>query len=434
MDSLVENEEREKPRVILLTTSRSYRNEAFLSAAERLGIEIVLAVNMPQALSSSWSDGLLIDFNRLEESVAAIASYHKSRPVNAILPLDDSGTLLAAAAGTALGLPHNSASAAKATRDKLFFRRMLHGTTLNSPAYIEYMTGSEVETIADEVGFPCIVKPRSLNGSRGVIRADDIGQLSAAIKRTADLLRSLDGLAIDADVSLLIESYIPGKEYALEGVMDNGDLRVLALFDKPDPLEGPFFEETIYLTPSRLSAEVQAELVNCTAEAASAAGLYTGPLHAELRLNQDGPWIIEIAGRSIGGLCSQILQFGTAGSLEETILKQACGIPFQQDQDSYDPRGVMMIPIPGAGLLRQVRGLEEALEVPGIVSIEITVPTNNPVTPLPEGDGYLGFIFARDSSLDLVEVALRQAHDLLAFEIDPLLPVLQGRQLLANKT
>jgi hypothetical protein len=420
----------QQARILLLTTARSYRNSAFVTAAERLGIDTVLAVDMPKGLSRSWPEGFGIDFSDVAGAVAEIAGYHEKHPLQAILPVDDSGSILAATAAASLGLPHNSANAAMATRDKFALRELLGKTRLNSPRFHEYRTGSDPKTVINKVGFPCVVKPRNLNGSRGVIRANNRQELDIALKRTARLVKLANGLAPDSAVSLLIESYIPGQEVALEGIMDNGKLDVFALFDKPDPLDGPFFEETIYTTPSRLPAGIQEEIIACTAEAAASIGLTIGPVHAELRVNDDGPWIIEIAGRSIGGLCSRTLQFGTQGTLEEIILRQACGIDYQGPGKPLEARGVMMIPIPAAGLLRSVDGLDKATAIAHIDDIEITAPLNNPLIPLPEGDGYLGFIFAKGPTPELVESALRKAHDALAFRIDPLLPVLQSENML----
>ncbi len=413
-----------KHRILLLTTTRSYRDAAFIAAAQDLGIEIVQAVNMPKQLLKSWPDGFGIDFGDLDDSKATITKFHQSMPLRAILSVDDSGSILAAVASEAIGLAHNSVHAARATQDKLVMRQLLDQSDVKSPAFSEYTTGTSLSNIISAVGFPCVVKPRSLNGSRGVIRADNREQLNAAIERTSKLIRSVQGLTASAAVSVLIESYIPGQEVALEGLLDEGSLHLLALFDKPDPLEGPFFEETIYLTPSRLPEYIQQAIASAVARAAAAIGLETGPVHAECRLYRDEPWIVEIAGRSIGGLCSHVLQFGAGCSLEEVILRQACAMDFQDLSRSKEARGVMMIPIPGAGLLRGVEGLEWAEKIQYVDKISITAPLNNPISPLPEGDGYLGFIFASGPSPFVVEKALRQAHQRLNFKIDPLLPVL----------
>jgi len=262
-----------------------------------------------------------------------------------------------------------------------------------------------------EICYPCVVKPEDLNGSRGVIRANNREELLAAVER----LRQLIG----PGRHFLVEEYMPGVEVALEGILDGGQLQVLALFDKPDPLEGPFFEETIYVTPSRLPADAQDDIVKTTAQAARALGLEMGPIHAELRINERGAWIVEIAGRSIGGLCSRTLRFGTDASLEELILRQATGLSLDGLAREGRAGGVMMIPIPEAGILRGVYGVDNAKAVTGIEDVQITAQMNYPLVPLPEGDAYLGFIFAAGDTPEEVEAALRAAHAELRFEILP---------------
>jgi biotin carboxylase len=268
-----------------------------------------------------------------------------------------------------------------------------------------------------------VVKPLRLNGSRGVIRADGPEQFVTAAARLIALLGSLD--PTPGRNAFLIERFIPGFEVALEGVLDDGQLQVLALFDKPDPLDGPFFEETIYVTPSRLPGEVQSAIFECASAAAAALGLRAGPMHAELRVNERGPWLVEVAGRSIGGLCSKTLRFGTDASLEELILRQACGMGVRSFSREQAAGGVMMIPIPEAGILRHIAGLEQARAVPGIEEIDITARLHYPIVPLPEGDSYLGFIFARGATPAEVEGALRAAHGCLRFTIEPGIPLQQ---------
>jgi hypothetical protein len=249
------------------------------------------------------------------------------------------------------------------------------------------------------------------------MRADDPAHFVATARRLAALLHSLD--PAPAPQPFLVEDFIPGFEVALEGLLDRGHLHVLALFDKPDPLDGPFFEETIYVTPSRLPATVQQAISACAESAAAALGLCDGPVHAELRVNERGPWLVEVAGRSIGGLCSKTLRFGSDASLEELIVRQACGLPIESLSRAGRAGGVMMIPIPEAGLLKGVAGVAEAEAVAGIESVEITARLHYPLVPLPEGDSYLGFIFARGDTPDQVEAALRTAHSKLRFSIQP---------------
>ncbi len=406
-------------RLLLLTTVRTYRASAFLVAAEKLGIEIVQAVDMPSELAREWTEGLVLDYSQLDEAVTQIVAYAKQRPLQAILAVDDSDSILAAHASAALNLPHNNVMAAAAARDKYIMRSYLSQAGIPCPQFRRFSTHDDPHKIAQLVDYPCVVKPLNLSGSRGVIRANDPAELVAAIKRTTRLIHKIRGEGTQA---FLIEDYIPGVEVALEGLLEDGNLTVLALFDKPDPLTGPFFESTIYVPPSRLPDKVQTAVAECSAQAAAALGLHTGPIHAELRINADGPWIVEIAGRSIGGLCGQTLQFGVDGSLEELILRQTCGLPITTEQTT-DARGVMMIPIPEAGLLRGIEGLEIAKAIPLIEEITITAPLNNPLVPLPEGDSYLGFIFARGNTPQAVESALRQAHAQLHFQIDTLIPI-----------
>ncbi len=412
-------------RLLLLTTARSYRNDSFLQAADRLGIELVQAVDMARPLADYWHCTLGIDFDNVPDAVQRIADYAAQSPLNAILAVDDSGTLLAAEASAALGLPHNSPVAAAAARDKHIMRTLMAAGGVPCPTFRHFTTADDPQAVAAEVGYPCVIKPTKLNGSRGVIRANNATELVAAIGRVTQLLTRAETTPADTTAedatppAYLVEDFIPGVEVALEGMLDHGELTVLALFDKPDPLDGPFFEETIYVTPSRLAAETQQRIAAMVTLAAQALGLQTGPIHAELRINERGPWILEVAGRSIGGLCSQILRFGVDASLEELILRQACAMPLPTTTRAGHAVGVMMIPIPTAGILQQVVGIDAATAVAGVTGLEITARTGYPIRPLPEGDSYLGFIFAEGATPLQVETALRTAHANLHFAVIP---------------
>ena len=412
----------EQKRVLLLFSPASYRTSPFVEAAQGLGLDVVQGVDMPEALAEFWHVPLGLDFGNLEQATRAIVDYAAQHPLHAILSVDDSASLLAARASAALGLPHNAPDAALAARDKYVMRRMLAAGGVQVPRFQCFAATDDPAQVAEQIEFPCVVKPLRLSGSRGVIRADSPEELIAAFTRTRQMLLA-DGSALE-ETSILVERFIPGFEVALEGILTDQKLKVLALFDKPDPLDGPFFEETIYVTPSRLPEATQAAIAACTAQAAAALGLRTGPVHAELRVNDAGPWIVEIAGRSIGGLCSTILQFGVDMCLEELILRQAIGLEIGALDREDQAVGVMMIPIPGAGMLRGVHGAEEAQATPGIVGFEMSAKLHNPVVPLPEGDSYLGFLFARGESPAQVEAALREAHGKLKFAIEPLLPVI----------
>lgn len=403
-------------RIMLLTTVRSYRLEAFRAAAERLGVSIVTGLDLPPKLAEQWPEAVSLSFDAPDGAARKIAGYASDYPLSAVLAVDDSGSLVAAAASELLGLSHNSPRSAEAARDKYLMRCLLRDGGARVLWFRRFTTADDPRAVAALAPYPCVVKPTNLNGSRGVMRANDPDQLVSAIHRLSRMIAPGD-----APRPYLVEAFIPGVEVALEGLLDNGELRVLALFDKPDPLDGPFFEETIYVTPSRLPSATQAAIAEATAVAARALGLRVGPVHAELRVNEEGVWIVEIAGRSIGGLCSQVLRFGVDASLEELILRQAVGLSLGDTAPPDRAAGVMMIPIPEAGLLRRVEGVEEAAAVALIEGVEITARLNYPLVPLPEGDSYLGFIFARGPAPAAVEAALRQAHSQLRFTIDPII-------------
>ena len=409
-------------RLLLLMTTATYRASAFLEAARRLDVPVVVGSDREQALSAASPAGhLTLDFLAPEKATGAIVEFAKHYPIRAVVSADDDGAILAAMAAAVLGLPHNAVDAVVAARNKHRMREVLAAAGVPSPRSELVSIDEEPHDVARRVVFPCVVKPLFLSASRGVIRADDPAQFAGAFRRLTAILRrpevAAEGGALAQQV--LVETFIPGIEVALEGLLSEGKLRMLALFDKPDPLEGPFFEETIYVTPSRLPAPLQQAIVACTEDAVTALGLQRGPVHAELRLNDQGPWILEIAPRSIGGLCSRALRFGEGISLEELILRDAMGLEVASLQREKQAAGVMMIPIPQAGILREVRGQDEARHVRGIDEIRITIPVGQEVVPLPEGTRYLGFIFARDETPDRVEAALREAHRQLTFHIAP---------------
>ena len=399
-------------RVILLASARSYRNALFDEAARRLGIEVVHGDDIPLPLLRHSRADLPLDYRDLVRSTDAIVAHVEKHPVSAILGVDDSGTLLAARASARLGLRGNDPEAAAAARDKHVMRQRFAAAGVPSPAFRHFRTGDDPQTVARQVGYPCVIKPTTLSGSRGVMRADTPAELLARWERLGRIL------ATERCDEVLVEDYVPSVEVALESLLDGGRLHALALFDKPDPLVGPFFEETIYVTPSRLAADAQARIAMAAAAAAAALGLAHGPVHAELRWNEQGPWLVEVAGRSIGGLCSRTLRFGLGDSLEELILRQACGLPLDAIRERQ-AAGVMMLPIPRRGLLRAVQGIDEARAVPLVEGVEITARPGGSLVPLPEGDAYLGFVFARGETPAAVEAALREAHGRLRFEIAP---------------
>jgi biotin carboxylase len=409
-------------RLLLLMSTTTYRAQAFLDAARRLDVPVTVGSERPQALAAVNPAGhLTLDFSSPAEASRTISEFARVYPISGVVAADDDGVILAAMASAALGLPHNPVEAVEAARDKSRMRELLADAEIRSPRFWRFAIQDDPVEMAVRVEYPCVLKPRSLSASRGVIRADDPAQFVTAYERLIAILRRPDVVSSPRQSAqeILVERFIPGPELALEGLLTNGRLQVLALFDKPDPLDGPFFEETIYVTPSRFPASVQEAMAAYTADVAATLGLQHGPVHAELRLNEQGPWLLEIAPRSIGGLCSRTLRFGDGLSLEDLLLRHALGSDVQALVRERPAAGVMMIPIPQAGILRHVTGQEKAKQVPGIEDIRLTIPIGQEVIPLPEGSRYLGFIFARHQTPAGVESALREAYRRLAFDITP---------------
>jgi biotin carboxylase len=407
-------------RLLLLLPTTTYRTEAFVEAATKLGVELVCASERPSTFEALAPDSLLtLDFTDPAGSAETIARFAKRRPLDAVVPVDDLTTVVAAAVSQRLGLKANSVPAVSTARDKHAMRRCLAGAGVPVPRFRLVSLADDPAIRAVGVDYPCVLKPLALSASRGVVRANDEREFVAAFRRISAILEMTDvSLPDEARRALLVEEFIPGVEVALEGLLVGGTLHVLAIFDKPDPLNGPFFEETIYVTPSRLPEAAQARIAAVTRDACSALGLTEGPVHAELRVSERGPVVLEVAARSIGGLCSRTLTFGTGLSLEELILCHALGRPLESLERERRAAGVMMIPIPRAGRLTAVHGTDEAAGVDGIEEVAITMHPGQDVVPLPEGWQYLGFIFARAETPDAVEQALRQAHARLHFAIE----------------
>ena len=396
--------------MLILPTSTCNIHE-FMVAAGRLDTDVVIASDLQPVLAPP-AGVLELALDEPDRAVAQIAEYSRQWPVSAVIGANDHAALLAAMACEALGIPHNTPDSVRAAGNKLLLRQKLAPSSLPSPGFEVVDLEADVGAVAARAGYPCVLKPVFLTASRGVIRADDARGFAAAFERIRGILTQ-PGVARrggEASRSILVEEYVPGIEVALEGLLDAGRLRVLALFDKPDPLEGPYFAETLYVTPSRLDAETQAAIARHVEEAAAVLGLREGPVHAELRLNEQGIFVIELAARAIGGLCSRILEFGAGISLEELILRHALGQPVDALELTGTAGGVMMLPVPARGRLRAVDGTDGARLVPGVEDVVITIPPGQEVQPLPEGDRYLGFIFARGEDPAKVETALRRAY------------------------
>lgn len=425
----------ERRRLLLLTTTTGYQTRAFVQAAEKLGVVVAFGSDRCHVLDDPWQDGALaLKFGKPAESAGKIIEYAGRHPVNGIVALGDATPPTAARAAEMLGLLFHPPEASDICRDKYRSRQRLAEFGLKVPRFTRFPIDAEPEEIvrpgAAPIGFPCVLKPLALSASRGVIRANHAREFIGAFKQIQTLLHSPDVQVKREETSnyVQVEEYIEGEEIAAEGIVDRGRLKVLAMFDKPDPLVGPYFEESIYVTPSRLPLETQAKIRQTIGRAVQALGLQHGPLHAELRINSRGPWILEGAARSIGGLCSRALRFHAPGvdeniSLEELIIRLSLGEDLEAIRREEAASGAMMIPVPQAGIFQRIEGIEAARATPGVEEIVITAQPNQKLVPLPAGASYPGFIFARGPSPEFVERALRKAHEKMRFVMSAALQV-----------
>jgi biotin carboxylase len=416
-----------RPRLLLLASKLGYQTQSFVEAARRLGVDVTIGSDRCHQLEDPWADGAVpLHFDEPEQSAERLAAAVRTTPVRAILALGDRQTATAAYAARILGLRSSSPESVNNCRSKLRQRELLRDAGLPVPEFFSFPLKQPLEAVLPRVSFPSVVKPLRLSASQGVIRANDALEFAVAVERIKRLLDSPEVQTTrEPELDrLLVERYVPGAEVALEGLLEQGRLRTLALFDKPDPLEGPYFEESIYVTPSRLPAEMQTRIFECAAHTVRALGLSDGPLHAEFRVNDAGPWVLEAAPRPIGGLCSRALRFGPDRiPLEELLVRHVMGLAGGEMPREPLAAGVMMIPVPRSGVFESAEGVERAAMTPGVDEVLITARLHDFIAAWPEGSTYLGFIFAHGETPAQVEAALRGAFSALRFTITPRLPV-----------
>ena len=403
-------------RVLIISPPDSYRIVPYIRAAQSLDLIVHLASHGEWAMSSPDTEGVEVPLDDNQQALALLETYSADKDFTAVIGTDDSTLVLAAALAVKIGLTQNSPDSVSVARRKDLSRQALEFSSVSVPDFQLVDTQRAGCQFEPDCGFPCVVKPLALAGSRGVIRADSPDQLQEAIRRTARIIAG-EGDEFESS-HVLIEAFIPGKEYAMEGMLREGDLEMLSLFDKPDSLDGPYFEETYYVMPSALSSDMQSLMTDTVQKACKAFGLVSGPVHAECRVNDDGIWLIELAARTIGGLCSRLLTFGTGYTLEQQVLANASGHALPR-QLAERAAGVLMLPIRESGVLRRVEGVLQAEKVEYIDEIQITIREGFRLVALPEGSSYLGFVFASAPDARRVESALREAHELLNVVIAP---------------
>jgi biotin carboxylase len=418
-------------RVLVLSTTTGYQLRSFNTAAEQLGIELVFATDRCQQLDDPWRDrAIAVRFHEEALAVEAIVDEARRSPFQGVIAVGDRPVILAARAAERLGLPGNPPDAAAASSNKLEARHRLWAAGLKVPSYFTLPSRGDGHLAADDgrIEYPVVLKPLGLSGSRGVIRADSPTEFAAAFDRISTLLARVDVRAARTglDDLLLVEHFIRGREFAIEGVLSAGRLQVFAIFDKPDPLDGPFFEETIYVTPSSLGPAIQLQLAQTVQQSVDALGLWHGPVHAECRVGPDGIFVLEIAARPIGGLCSKALRFANGSSLEGVLLRHAIGEDVSMATHERMASAVMMIPIPSRGVLGRVDGEAEARQVPYVEDLQVTAKTGQLLEPLPEAGSYLGFIFARAPAAADAEAAVRAANARLSFTIHTTIDVVRA--------
>lgn len=403
------------PRVLVVVPNDSYRASDFVAASEALGIELALASEERPPLRPD-DRFVEIDCSNPADSAEAIADLATRTPIDAIVAADDSGVEIAARAASMLGLTANNPVAAAATLDKGAMRSRLAAAEVPQPSFRLLHPDDDAEQAAISFGGPVVIKPTGLNAGRGVLRVDEPREAAGTVERIRRIVADQGG---DPRAPLLIERYVDGPEISVEAMLWDGEIEVLAIFDKPLPMTGPAFEETIFVTPTRHDPAVIAEAERVVSAGVGALGLGEGPIHAELRIEDGRPQIIEIAGRTIGGLCGRALRFGLLGApLETLVLRHALGMRKASLRREHAASGVLMIPIPQSGVLRSVGGVETVRTWPAVTEVEITTPVGSRVAPPPDGDRYLGFVFARANDPATVEDTLRMAMNTIEVEVE----------------
>jgi biotin carboxylase len=417
--------------VALFASKLGYQTRSFEAAAGKLGVLLAYVTDRCHELSDPWGDhAIAARFANPEEAAATAMEAFRGKTLDAILALGDAPAVAAAYAARGLGLAANHPAAVEACRNKLRMREIFRDAGLLNPWFRVVPLSPEPEPSLLGIRYPSVLKPLSLSASQGVMRANNGDEFREAARRLARLLERPDLQMKSASPSreVLVEEYIPGVEVAVEGIVVDGELKLLAIFDKPDPLEGPYFEETIYVTPSRLSTEQRAAICRTAARAIGAIGLSHGPVHAEFRINERGVWPIEVAPRPIGGMCAASLAFVSTAhaesiGLEELILRHVIGENVSSWQREAAASAVMMIPVPSSGIFERVDGIDEAKRVPCVTDVQITARLHDTIVAWPEGSSYLGFVFAKAENPADAELAVRSAHAKLQFQIRQTLPV-----------
>ena len=398
--------------VILIIPAGSYRTNAFMNAATKLDLKVLVITDKSQVFSDHYPENVItMNFQLWEDGLDIIREWSERYELKAVIGVDEESIVLAARLSESLSIEHNSLESVKITKDKYLMRTVLKKFGIIGPWFKRFPVHKLTKEIFSEISLPCVLKPTFLSASQGVLRVNSFEEFIGGIEMLIDLLSQDEMKLLGGDKAnwILIEEYIPGKEVSIEGIVNNGILKDLAIFDKPEPLDGPTFPETIFITPTILDDHIKLSLLETAQTALKALNIVKGPVHVELRINNNGNYILECAARSIGGLCSKVLEFKGGIGLEELILRSSLGRNIEKTKLIERAKGVMMLPIEKRGILREIRGIEAALSVKGITELQTTIRLNETLEPLPQGSRYLGFLFAEGKDQDVVKKALKKA-------------------------
>ena len=398
--------------VILIIPSGSYRTNAFMNAVIKLDLKVLVITDKSQVFSEHYPENVIsMNFQLWKDWLDIIREWSERYYLKAVIGVDEESIVLAARLSESLGIEHNSLESVKITKDKYLMRRELKKFGLICPWFKRFSVHKLPKEIFSEISLPCVIKPTFLSASQGVLRVNSLEEFMGGFEMLIDLLSQDEMKMLGGEKAnwILVEEFIPGKEVSIEGIVNNGILKDLAIFDKPEPLDGPTFPETIFVTPTILDEHIQLSILETAQTALTALKIVKGPVHVELRINNNGNYILECAARSIGGLCSRILEFKGGMSLEELILCSSLGRNVEKTKLIERAKGVMMMPIEKRGILREIIGIEAALSVRGITDLQTTIRLNEILEPLPKGGRYLGFLFAEGKDQDMVKKVLKKA-------------------------
>ena len=385
-------------KLLLVIPENSYKSNDFVFAAEKLGIDFMIITDSEQ-VSSKFSDTVII--NKFDAELNK-NNIKKLKDVTHVLPVDHSALKFSGYLVDLLEVKGNKLESINLSMNK-YESRKIFNSLLDIKANNEIIKNIDDINIFINKNGTSVLKPNYGTASKSVLKINNV-------EKNKEQIEKLMQDCFDQD--LVIEEYIDGKEYALEGTIINSELKKIVIFDKPVEYKHPYFEESIYITPSELSSEAEKRVVSIVDKACKKIGLEDGPVHVEFKINENQIFIIEINPRMIGGLCSRCLSFGLFKvSLEEIILHAFMNNELKNIELLNNYVGVLMIPTPKSGKFISINK-KELENIQNISNVEITVPEGSDLLEPPYGDKYLGFAFSQGIDKKTVNESLLTAMNL----------------------